>query len=240
METCCIERNEGAREERHIGRCWMLQEGRHQRAVSGYLLWSTMRMAALRDVKRDWWLKASHKPMESTAKRRLHQLQNWIRSEFSCPLQPTWIGLYNSQMWRMLLWIVSWRKKFIWHDLPVSRGTFEVEKVGRLKKSPYGLKQSPRAWFDRFSKPVRSHGYSQSQADHTLFCNHSRDGKLANLIVYVDDIILTGDNLVELERLKNFLAREFEIKDLGTLRHFLGMEVISSKEDISVSRGSIQ
>ena len=54
----------------------------------------------------------------------------------------------------------------------------------------------------------------------------------------MDDIILTGDNLVELERLKNFLAREFEIKDLGTLSHFLGMEVIRSNEDISVSQGS--
>ena len=53
--------------------------------------------------------------------------------------------------------------------------------------------------------------------------------------MYVYDIILTGDNLAELERWKNFLAKEFEIKDLGTLRYFLGMEFASSKEGIFVS-----
>ena len=71
--------------------------------------------------------------------------------------------------------------------------------------------------------------------DHAFFHNHSSDDKLAILIVYVDDIILTGDNLAELERWKNFLAKEFEIKDLGTLRYFLGMEFASSKEGIFVS-----
>nr|CAN65787.1 hypothetical protein VITISV_032262 [Vitis vinifera] len=62
--------------------------------------------------------------------------------------------------------------------------------------------------------------------------NGTCDDKLAILIVYVDDIILTGDNLAELERWKNFLAKEFEIKDLGTLRYFLGMEFASSKEGL--------
>ncbi|RVW73919.1 Copia protein [Vitis vinifera] len=63
--------------------------------------------------------------------------------------------------------------------------------------------------------------------------NGTCDDKLAILIVYVDDIILTGDNLAELERWKNFLAKEFEIKDLGTLRYFLGMEFASSKEAVA-------
>ncbi|RVW78705.1 Retrovirus-related Pol polyprotein from transposon RE1 [Vitis vinifera] len=62
--------------------------------------------------------------------------------------------------------------------------------------------------------------------------NGTCDDKLAILIVYVYDIILTGDNLAELERWKNFLAKEFEIKDLGTLRYFLGMEFASSKEGL--------
>ena len=62
------------------------------------------------------------------------------------------------------------------------------------------------------------------------------DGKLVILIVFLDDIILMGDNLVELERLKNFLAKEFEIMDLGTLRYALGMEFARSKECIFVSQ----
>ena len=88
-------------------------------------------------------------------------------------------------------------------------------KVCRLRKSLYGLKQSPRAWFEHFGKVVKHYGYHQSQADHTMFFKHSSAGKIAILIVYVDDIILTGDDSAELERLKMVLACEFEIKDLG-------------------------
>ena len=79
---------------------------------------------------------------------------------------------------------------------------------------------------------------SQSQADHTLFYNHSSNDKLAILIVYVDDIIFTRDNLAKLERLKKFFAKEFEIKDLGTLK-YLGMEFGRSKEGILCHKVSI-
>ena len=108
--------------------------------------------------------------------------------------------------------------------------------VCKLKKSLYGLKQSPRAWFDRFAKTVISNGYHQCQADHTLFVKANSGGKIAILIVYVDDIILTGDDLEEIINLKKMLATEFEIKDLETLRYFLGMEVARSKEGIVISQ----
>ena len=70
-------------------------------------------------------------------------------------------------------------------------------QVCRLKKALYGLKQSPRAWFERFTQAMVSMGYRQSQGDHTLFIKHSISGGVAILIVYVDDIIITGDDLVE-------------------------------------------
>ena len=70
----------------------------------------------------------------------------------------------------------------------------------------------------------------------TLFFKHSSAGKIAILIVYVDDIILTGDDSAELERLKMVLACEFEIKDLGPLKYFLGMEFARSKKGICVSQ----
>lgn len=111
-----------------------------------------------------------------------------------------------------------------------------MNKVCKLKKSLYGLKQSPRAWFDRFNKTVKKYGYSQCQADHTLFIKHSTKGKLEILIVYVDDIILTGDYEDELIKLKTLLAKEFETKDLGSLKYFLGMEVARSRKGISVSQ----
>ncbi|XP_024026593.1 uncharacterized protein LOC112093079 [Morus notabilis] len=70
----------------------------------------------------------------------------------------------------------------------------------------------------------------------TLFVKHSSEGKIAVLIVYVDDIILTGDNKDELFKLKTLLAKEFETKDLGNLKYFLGMEVTRSRNEISVSQ----
>ena len=97
-------------------------------------------------------------------------------------------------------------------------------------------KQSPKAWFERFGKAVKSCGYCQSQADHTMFYKHNKDGKIVILIVYMDDIVLTGSDKEELERLKIRLAEEFEIKDLGALKYFLGMELARSKEGIFVNQ----
>ena len=69
-----------------------------------------------------------------------------------------------------------------------------------------------------------------------MFYKHSKEGKIAILIVYVDDIILTGDDSAELKKLKERLADEFEIKDLGELKYFLGMEFAKSKEGIFVNQ----
>jgi len=65
---------------------------------------------------------------------------------------------------------------------------------------------------------------------------HSTGGRITVLIVYVDDIVLTGNNEEEIRRLKLLLSKEFEIKDLGLLRFFLGMEVARSSKGISVSQ----
>ncbi|KAL6343242.1 hypothetical protein AAG906_022158 [Vitis piasezkii] len=62
------------------------------------------------------------------------------------------------------------------------------------------------------------------------------DGRMTILIVYVDDIILTGDNIGEVERLKKVLATEFEVKDLCQMGYFLGMEVAISIRGISISQ----
>ncbi|PRQ42655.1 putative RNA-directed DNA polymerase [Rosa chinensis] len=111
----------------------------------------------------------------------------------------------------------------------------EVGKVCRLRKSLYGLKQSPRAWFGRFTKAMKAFGYRQSNSDHTLFIRH-KAGKLTVLIVYVDDMVVTGDDPVERKALQDYLATEFEMKDLGQLKYFLGIEVARSKEGISLSQ----
>ncbi|RVW36141.1 Retrovirus-related Pol polyprotein from transposon RE1 [Vitis vinifera] len=112
----------------------------------------------------------------------------------------------------------------------------EETRVCKLKKSLYGHKQSPKAWFDRFTKVIKNQGYQQGQSDHTMFFKQSNDGRMIILIVYIDDIILTGDDTGEVERLKKVLATEFEVKDLAQMRYFLGMEVARSRKGISISQ----
>ena len=108
-------------------------------------------------------------------------------------------------------------------------------KVCRLKKSLYGLKQSPRAWFGRFTKSMIDFGYHQSNSDHTLFLK-KQQGKITALIVYVDDMVVTGNDPEERKALQNHLSKEFEMKDLGPLKYFLGIEVSRSNKGIVLSQ----
>jgi len=62
------------------------------------------------------------------------------------------------------------------------------------------------------------------------------EGKITALIVYVDDMVLTGDDPEEMEKLQQYLATKFEMKDLGQLRYFLGIEVSRSRQGISLSQ----
>ncbi|KAK9924142.1 hypothetical protein M0R45_032529 [Rubus argutus] len=125
----------------------------------------------------------------------------------------------------------------VYMDVPpgVKNNPGDVGKVCKLKKSLYGLKQSPRAWFGRFSKSMKVFGYKQSNSDHTLFIKR-KNGKITALIVYVDDMIVTGDDLKEMNELQKYLSTEFEMKDLGQLKYFLGIEVARSKRGISLSQ----
>ncbi|KAJ0598803.1 putative RNA-directed DNA polymerase [Helianthus annuus] len=111
--------------------------------------------------------------------------------------------------------------------------TFKNKEVCRLKRTLYGLKQSPRAWFGRFTLTMKGYGFQQSNSDHTLFLK--RRGKLVTcLIIYVDDMIITGNDEEEMKKLKTNLFTEFEMKDLGRLKYFLGIEVLRSKQGIFI------
>ena len=85
---------------------------------------------------------------------------------------------------------------------------------------------------------MKSHCYTHSQVDHTVFFKHSCEGKITILIIYVDDTILTNDDSLEIERLKGLLARDFEIKDLRTLKYFVGMEFANQRMEFLFPRGS--
>jgi len=99
--------------------------------------------------------------------------------------------------------------------------------VCRLHKSLYGLKQAPRAWYTRLNDFLLSIGFRASKVDTSLFI-FSVGADICYLLVYVDDILLTGSNSLLLQRLIQLLSSEFKLRDLGSVHYFLGIEVQST------------
>ncbi|GJS13629.1 ribonuclease H-like domain-containing protein [Tanacetum coccineum] len=108
-------------------------------------------------------------------------------------------------------------------------------KVCRLKKSLYGLKQAPRQWNAKLTSTLVENGFSQSKSDYSLYTKSDKGVFLA-LLVYVDDIIITGNSVSEIEKFKVFLKSKFLIKDLGKLKYFLGIQVIDTKKGICLNQ----
>ena len=94
--------------------------------------------------------------------------------------------------------------------------------VCRLRRSLYGLKQAPRAWFERFASVVTAAGFSASDHDPALFVHFSARGRTL-LLLYVDDMIITGDDPEYIAFVKARLSEQFLMSDLGPLRYFLGI-----------------
>jgi hypothetical protein len=99
--------------------------------------------------------------------------------------------------------------------------------VCRFHKSLYGLKQAPRAWYTRLSDFLLSIGFRASKIDTSLFIL-SDGSNIFYLLVYVDDILLTGSNSAMLHHLIQLLSFEFKLRDLGVVHYFLGIEVQST------------
>ena len=111
----------------------------------------------------------------------------------------------------------------VYMGIPPGFGTSETtRKVCRLKKSLYGLTQSVRAWFDRFKRAVCSMGYGQHNGDRMMFCRHSY--RKITILAFMWMTLSSLEMIRRKEILKGCLSKEFEVKDLGCLKYFLGVE----------------
>ncbi|GKV02057.1 hypothetical protein SLEP1_g14541 [Rubroshorea leprosula] len=108
-------------------------------------------------------------------------------------------------------------------------------KVCRLRRALYGLKQSPPAWYAKFSATVSEFGFTSSPHDTALFIRKTARGMVL-LLLYVDDMIITRDDVAGVEELKQSLSQKFEMKDLGVLSYFLRLEVTSSDDGYLLSQ----
>eukprot|EP00253_Pinus_taeda_P024669 PITA_24669 len=104
--------------------------------------------------------------------------------------------------------------------------------VCRLKKSLYGLKQAPRAWYAKMDSVILDTSFSRCHPDNTVYTR--KVGKsLIILVLYVDDLILTGSDPNLINHVKSNLKKHFEMTDLGHLHYFLALQVFQSKEEAS-------
>ncbi|KAJ4715182.1 Retrovirus-related Pol polyprotein from transposon TNT 1-94 [Melia azedarach] len=98
-------------------------------------------------------------------------------------------------------------------------------KVSKLRHALYSLKQVPQAWFAKFSIVIQHLGFHSSSYDTTLFIRNTDHGCIL-LLLYMDDMIITGDDIDGISALKTSLQKHFEMKDLAQLNYFFGLEVL--------------
>ncbi|KAL1213017.1 Retrovirus-related Pol polyprotein from transposon RE2 [Cardamine amara subsp. amara] len=106
-------------------------------------------------------------------------------------------------------------------------------RVCRLRKSIYGLKQSPRCWFAKLADALLQYGFKQTRSDYSLFVFH-RNGVSLQILVYVDDLMISGNSSSAIQELKDYLSTCFKMKDLGPAKYFLGLEIARSPEGFYV------
>jgi len=107
--------------------------------------------------------------------------------------------------------------------------------VCSLQKSIYGLKQMHRAWYTALRSSLLALGFFNSKSDSSLFIFNKND-VLLYVLVYVDDLILTGNNTTFLQHVVTSLGETFSLKDLTDLHYFLGVEVIPVQQGLFLSQ----
>lgn len=101
--------------------------------------------------------------------------------------------------------------------------------VCKLRESLYGLKQALRQWNVKLIKTLMEYGFTQSKSDHSLFLKKTEgEGKMA-LLIYVDDVLIGGNDHNEVVKVMNYIGGKSKLRDLGAPRYFLDVEIARSK-----------
>jgi hypothetical protein len=98
------------------------------------------------------------------------------------------------------------------------------ELVCKLKKSLYGLKQSPRMWYQTFDTYILGLAFVISRDDHYVYSKQVGN-HFIYVVLYIDDMLLVGNNMDVIKEVKLQLSSKFDMKDLGVANFILGMEI---------------
>ena len=108
------------------------------------------------------------------------------------------------------------------------------DKVYRLIKALYDLKQSPRTWYSKIDAFFHESGFIRSENEPTLYMKRQSDGEFLVVCLYVDDMIYMGSCESIINEFRSSMMAKFEMTDLGLLQYFLGLEVKQNEEGIFV------
>ena len=140
---------------------------------------------------------------------------------------------YDYEIWQMdvkTAFLNGYLEETIYMEQPegfISKD--EKQKVCKLQRSIYGLKQASRSWNMRFDEEIKTYGFIQNP-DESCVYKFIKDKRVVFLILYVDDILLIGNNVELLSDVKAWLAEQFQMKDLGEASYILGIRLIRDRK----------
>jgi hypothetical protein len=111
------------------------------------------------------------------------------------------------------------------------------EKVLKLKRALYGLHQAPRAWNAKLDDTLIELGFTRSPSEPSIYTRKIGQNQLI-VGVYVDDLVITGVDSVDIRKFKEEMSAAFKMSDLGILRYCLGIEVNQTLDGITLSQGA--
>ena len=102
--------------------------------------------------------------------------------------------------------------------------------VCKLNNSLYGLKHAPRQWYKKFDSLMVGHGYTRTNVDHCVYVRKFSNVKFVILLLYVNDMLIVGQNTAVIGNLKKDLFKSFNMKDLDPAKQILGMQILRDKK----------
>ncbi|XP_015386415.1 uncharacterized protein LOC107177287 [Citrus sinensis] len=105
------------------------------------------------------------------------------------------------------------------------------DKVLKLKKALYELKQTPIAWNNRIDTYFQENSYTKCSYEYVLYV---KDGDILIVCLYVVDLIFTGNNLSLFREFNKVIAKEFDMTDIGLMAYYLGIDVKQQEDDIFI------